>query len=146
MRAIFFAVLLIATGNQGIKGQGRIVQNCKDGVYSELNLYVGLVGAAVVLLPFFFISFMFKIGKFTTSRYQISTVFIHNFPFIFKELFIQIPQLVHIIIMKFGRELVKSVDKRLTPNGKGNFIPNCFFCRPSDYTVSEVAVIEPWSV
>ena len=37
-------------------------------VYSELNLYVGLVGAAVVLLPFFFISFMFKIGKFAISR------------------------------------------------------------------------------
>ena len=31
--------------------------------YLELNLYVGLVGAGVVLLPFFFISFMFKVEK-----------------------------------------------------------------------------------
>ena len=31
--------------------------------YLELNLYVGLVGAGVVLLPFFFISFMFKVDK-----------------------------------------------------------------------------------
>ena len=31
--------------------------------YLELNLYVGLVGAGVVLLPFFFISFMFKVGE-----------------------------------------------------------------------------------
>jgi hypothetical protein len=47
-------------------------------VYSELNLYVGLVGAAVVLLPFFFISFMFKIGKFATPFSNCT-----NFSFIF---------------------------------------------------------------
>ena len=40
----------------------RLIDLTGLGCSSELNLYVGLVGAAVVLLPFFFISFMFKIG------------------------------------------------------------------------------------
>ena len=31
---------------------------------AELNLYVGLVGAGIVLLPFFFISFLFKVNIF----------------------------------------------------------------------------------
>lgn len=39
--------------------------------YLELNLYVGLVGAAVVLLPFFFISFMFKIGNLANDGYKL---------------------------------------------------------------------------
>ena len=39
--------------------------------YLELNLYVGLVGAGVVLLPFFFISFMFKIGNLPNDGYKL---------------------------------------------------------------------------
>jgi len=39
--------------------------------YLELNLYVGLVGAGVVLLPFFFISFMFKIGNLSNDGYKL---------------------------------------------------------------------------
>ena len=39
--------------------------------YLELNLYVGLVGAGVVLLPFFFISFMFKIGNLANDGYKL---------------------------------------------------------------------------
>ena len=39
--------------------------------YLELNLYVGLVGAGVVLLPFYFISFMFKIGNLANDGYKL---------------------------------------------------------------------------
>ena len=39
--------------------------------YLELNLYVGLVGAGVVLVPFYFISFMFKIGNFANDGYKL---------------------------------------------------------------------------
>ena len=37
----------------------------------ELNLFVGLVGAGVVLLPFYFISFMFKIGNLANDGYKL---------------------------------------------------------------------------
>ena len=37
----------------------------------ELNLYVGLVGAGVVLVPFYFISFMFKIGNLANDGYKL---------------------------------------------------------------------------
>jgi hypothetical protein len=47
---------------------------------------------------------------------------------------------------KFGRDQVQSVETRPTPNGKGNFIPNCFFCHPSVSTVSEDAGIETRTV
>ena len=43
--------------------------------YLELNLYVGLVGAGVVLLPFFFISFMFKVNI-TIIRITIFIIFL----------------------------------------------------------------------
>lgn len=39
--------------------------------YLELNIYVGLVGAGVVLLPFYFISFMFKIGNLANDGYKL---------------------------------------------------------------------------
>lgn len=39
--------------------------------YLELNLFVGLVGAGVVLLPFYFISFMFKIGNLANDGYKL---------------------------------------------------------------------------
>ena len=39
--------------------------------YLELNLYVGLVGAGVVLVPFYFISFMFKIGNLANDGYKL---------------------------------------------------------------------------
>ncbi|CAB4060857.1 Protein tincar [Lepeophtheirus salmonis] len=43
----------------------------KEQPYLELNLYVGLVGAGVVLLPFYFISFMFKIGNLANDGYKL---------------------------------------------------------------------------
>lgn len=39
--------------------------------YLELNIFVGLVGAGVVLLPFFVISFMFKIGNLANDGYKL---------------------------------------------------------------------------
>ena len=39
--------------------------------YLELNLFVGLVGAGVVLVPFYFISFMFKIGNLANDGYKL---------------------------------------------------------------------------
>ena len=39
--------------------------------YLELNLFVGLVGAGVVLLPFYFISFMFTIGNLANDGYKL---------------------------------------------------------------------------
>lgn len=39
--------------------------------YLELNIYVGLVGAGVVLLPFFIISFLFKIGNLANDGYKL---------------------------------------------------------------------------
>ena len=39
--------------------------------YLELNVFVGLVGAGVVLLPFYFISFMFKIGNLANDGFKL---------------------------------------------------------------------------
>ena len=47
--------------------------------YLELNLYVGLVGAGVVLLPFFFISFMFKVEKIILIVENNLKGIVHNF-------------------------------------------------------------------
>lgn len=38
--------------------------------YLELNMFVGLVGASVVLLPFYTISFLFKIGNLANDGYK----------------------------------------------------------------------------
>lgn len=39
--------------------------------YLELNIFVGLVGAGVVLLPFYLISFLFKIGNLANDGYKL---------------------------------------------------------------------------
>ncbi len=39
--------------------------------YLELNLFVGLVGAGVVLMPFFLIAFAFKIGNLANDGYKL---------------------------------------------------------------------------
>lgn len=39
--------------------------------YLELNVFVGLVGAGVVLLPFFAISFLFRIGNLANDGYKL---------------------------------------------------------------------------
>jgi hypothetical protein len=42
-------------------------------VFEWFDLFVGLVGAGVVLLPFYFISFMFKIGNLANDGYKLVT-------------------------------------------------------------------------
>lgn len=39
--------------------------------YLELNLFVGLVGAGVVLLPFYLVAFLFKIGNLANDGYKL---------------------------------------------------------------------------
>ena len=63
-----YAISMFAIANQVQKNGEDTINTIKNFLtsqeqqpYLELNLYVGLVGAGVVLLPFFFISFMFKV-------------------------------------------------------------------------------------
>ncbi len=39
--------------------------------YLELNLFVGLVGAGVVLMPFFLVAFALKVGNLANDGYKL---------------------------------------------------------------------------